>query len=44
MANVSMIVKASRQDIFTGLLSDAHARLAAGKPLLQNIKKRDSLE
>ncbi|VVB64960.1 Uncharacterised protein [uncultured archaeon] len=44
MTNVSMIVKASRQDIFTGLLSDAHARLAVGKSLLQNIKKRDGLE
>ena len=44
MANVSMIVKASRQDIFTGLLSDAHSRLASGKALLQNINKRDSLE
>ena len=44
MANVSIIVKASRQDIFAGLLSDAHARLASGKPLLQDIKKRDGLE
>lgn len=44
MSNVSLIVNASRQDIFTGLLSDAHARLAAGKSLLQAIKKRDGLE
>jgi hypothetical protein len=44
MANISMIVSASRPDIFTGLLSDAHARLAVGKSLLQGIKKRDGLE
>ena len=44
MSNVSMIVNASRQDIFTGLLSDAHARLAVGESLLQSIKKRDGLE
>jgi hypothetical protein len=44
MANVSIIVKASRQDIFTGLLSDAHARLDVGKLLLQDIKKRDGLD
>jgi hypothetical protein len=43
MTNVSTIVKTSQQDIFTGLLSDAHARLAVGKSLLQTIKKRDSL-
>lgn len=44
MVNVSSIVKASRQDIFTGLLSDAHARLDVGRILLQDIKKRDGLE
>jgi hypothetical protein len=44
MKNVSMIVKTSRQYIFTGSLSDSHARLAVGESLLQSIKKRDSLE
>lgn len=44
MTSVSLIVKASRQDIFTGLLSDAHARLAVGMSSLQSIKKRDGLE
>jgi hypothetical protein len=44
MANVSIRVKASKQDIFNGSLSDAHARLAVGKSLLQDIKKRDGLE
>ena len=44
MTNVSMIVNASKQDILTGLLSDAHSRLAVGETLLQSIKKRDGLE
>lgn len=44
MTNVSVIVKASRQDIFIGLLSDAHARLVVGESMLQGIKKRDGLE
>jgi hypothetical protein len=44
MANVSMIVNESRQDIFTGLLLNAHFRLAVGKSVLQSIKKRDGLE
>jgi hypothetical protein len=41
--NISLIVKASRQDIYTGHLSEAHRSLEAARPMLQSIKIRDDL-
>jgi hypothetical protein len=43
MQNFSLAVKASRHDIYTGHLSDAHRSLAAAGPILQGIKERDDL-
>jgi hypothetical protein len=43
MQNFSIAVKSSRQDIYTGHLSDAHSILAAAGPILQGIKERDDL-
>lgn len=43
MQNFSLVVKASRQDIYNGNLSNAHRSLAAAGPILQGIKKRDDL-
>lgn len=43
MQNFSLAVKASRQDIYNGNLSNAHRSLAAAGPILQGIKERDDL-
>ena len=43
MQNFSLVVKASRQDIYNGNLSNAHRSLAAAGPILQGIKERDDL-
>jgi len=43
MQNFSLAVKASRQDIYNGNLSNAHRSLAAAGPIVQGIKERDDL-
>jgi hypothetical protein len=43
MQNFSLAVKASRQDIYNGHLSDAYRSLTAAGPILQGIKERDDL-
>jgi len=43
MQNFSLVVKASRQDIYNGNLSNAHRSLAAAGPILQGIKERGDL-
>jgi hypothetical protein len=42
--NLSMIVKASKQDIYNGQLSDAHRSLEEAEPIIQGMKIRNGLE
>lgn len=44
MQNISTVVRASKQDIYAGRLSEAHSSLKAVGPILQGIKNRDFLE
>jgi hypothetical protein len=43
MHNITLIVMATRHDIYSGQLSNAHHNLQNVGPILQSIKKRDSL-
>jgi hypothetical protein len=41
MQNISTVVRASKQDIYAGRLSEAHRSLKSIGPMLQGIKNRD---
>jgi hypothetical protein len=43
MENISLIVAASREDVYNGQLTDAHDDLESAGRILQDLKNRNSL-